>query len=503
MATEMETPVTLSAEQQRRIEIVERYEQVASLVRERRNQAIDKFEEEWKEKATKLFFEQEQRRAELVKEYVARGFTERRATAEAALQFAAAMEALTSEKYEAAKKLDETLEKPIRWRDWLQKEAEQNPEDPVLATLLQEDSEIDHDAAVEGFAKRPPPERVLTNLFVEHDDKTGASHYKRGPVTVFTDVGERLDVKKVDARDIEAALKVAAQKFDMEKGLLLVGDTAFKVQAAEIAGKLGYKLRNVEPEVLAAYRRGLEQSAPELARATKPSVERGITGEARSVDVDRARGEQLVFVDPAAAMDAKWANALTQAGARFTQVPQAMLAPPFGAMSPVAVVLPDDRTQKALETWRGIDPKLMQQFARADLRQPDGGLKLDEQARKVFVERGMINENGAITPAGVDVLLVRDDHVIRARHDSRLKQVFAPDAALKTSFEFVREAQGELKAGKEQGAAVEQSEKAKEFAQKKELDRGDEARDEAAQRERDEVQQRRQKRREHAIGLGL
>ena len=305
------------------------------------------------------------------------------------MQFAAAMEALTSEKYEAAKKLDETLEKPVRWRDWLQKEAEQNPEDPVLATLLQEDSEIDHDAAVEGFAKRPPPERVLTNLFVEHDEKAGVSHYKRGPVTVFTDVGERLDVKKVDARDIEAALKVAAQKFDMEKGLLLTGDTAFKVQAAEIAGKLGYKLRNVEPEVLAAYRRGLEQSAPELVRATKPSVERGIAGEARAVDVDRARGEQLLFVDPAAALDARWSDALSRAGARFTSVPQAMLAPPLGAVSPVAVMLPGDRTQKALETWRGIDPKLMQQFARADLRQPDGGLKLDERARKVFVERGL------------------------------------------------------------------------------------------------------------------
>jgi hypothetical protein len=84
--------------------------------------------------------------------------------------------------------------------------------------------------------------------------------YTRGLTVAVRDVGDRLDVRKTDDRDVEAALKIAAKKFDVDKGLLLTGDTAFKVRAAEISGKLGYPLQNTEPEVLRAWMRGKQVS---------------------------------------------------------------------------------------------------------------------------------------------------------------------------------------------------------------------------------------------------
>jgi hypothetical protein len=84
------------------------------------------------------------------------------------------------------------------------------------------------------------------------------------------DVGDRLDVRKTDDRDIEAALKIAAKKFDIDKGLLLTGDNAFKVRAAEIRGRLGYPLQNTEPEVLRAWMKGKHFSPKGLNTARMP-----------------------------------------------------------------------------------------------------------------------------------------------------------------------------------------------------------------------------------------
>jgi uncharacterized protein YoaH (UPF0181 family) len=444
----------LTAEQQRRIEIFERYNQVAGPVRDARNQAIEAFELEWREKSVQLFHAQEQRRVELTKEMTAKGVSGPVAISTVVFQIAKETEDRLIEKDGLARKLDESLTLPKRWREYLEEEAQRLPGDPVIATLLQEHSALDHDAGIDGLRKSPPPERLLSELSLVDDGK-GITSFKRGMTTVFRDVGQRLDVQRVDNRDIEAALRVAAQKFDVDKGLLLTGDTAFKACAAEIAGRMGLKLRNSEPEVLAAWEKGRQQQA-QIMPSIKPSVERGIAGDVREPGVDRARGEQILVVDPGAAR--AWGNQIEASGAEFVA----------GSNSQIHIRLPGDRTEEALAAWRGLPHETMQAFARADLSKPDGGLSLEDKDRRVLVERQMIKEDGSITPAGMDVILVRDDHVLRSRLQPELKQVFAPGAEIKTSHEFVRQAQGDLAAGQTHATGQEQSEKAKEFTQVKE-----------------------------------
>jgi len=449
--------LVLTAEQQRRVEIFEMYERISAPAREKRNRALDDFEREWREKWVQRFTAQEEARLKQIDKLRAEGVPEPQALALSLFEAAKDQEAYIVEKDAAARKLDESLERPLSWREFLKQQAAELPGDPTVATLLQEAQSVDVDAAVDGFLKSPPPSRVLSDLSAvrENDDVIA---YKRGLQTAFRDVGARLDVQKIDDRDIEAALKVAAQKFDVEKGLLLTGDTAFKTRAAEIAGRLGLKLRNLEPEVLHAWEKG-RKSMPELTRNVAPSVERGITGELADPRIDRVRGEQLLFIDPQAAK--AWGKRLAELDAEFVSTGENKRGPEMMMATMIALRLPGDRVQEALARWRGVPHDIMQEFARADLSKPDGGLKLSNNARKVLVEREMIDEKGNLTPAGVDVILVRDDHVLRSRRDPALKQVFAPGVEMKTSFEFVREAAGELAAGKDRDLSKEADERQK------------------------------------------
>lgn len=438
----------LTEEQRRRLEIFERYEKIAGPVRQARNAAIEAYEKEYREKAVQLFQAQEQRRVERLAELTASGVSEQVALTQIAFEIAKETEDALIARDEAAREMDRKLERPKKWREFLEEEAQRNPGDPVIAALLQENSALDHDLAVEGFLKSPPPQRLLSELSLVEQD--GVTLFKRGMTTVFKDVGPRLDVQRVDDRDIEAALRVAAQKFDTEKGLLLTGDTAFKARAAEIAGRMGLKLRNVEPEVLAMWQKGLQQRA-EIMPSIAPSVERGIVGDLREPGVDRVRGEQILIVDKAVVR--AWGEALEKAGVEFVAVPT--------SAGQIAIKLPGDRTQIALENWRSLPYTTMQAFARADLSKPDGGLKLDENDKRILVQRQMLRDDGTITPAGMDVILVRDDHVIRSRTQPELKQVFAPQAELKTSFEFVRQAAQELGEDRTHDTAAEAAEKQK------------------------------------------
>ena len=84
-------------------------------------------------------------------------------------------------------------------------------------------------------------------------------HYERDHKRVITDRGDRLDVHETNDQEIEAALRIAAQKFDLETGLDLTGGEEFRTRAAEIAGRLGYKIQN--PDLQAAWQVGHAKSA--------------------------------------------------------------------------------------------------------------------------------------------------------------------------------------------------------------------------------------------------
>jgi hypothetical protein len=119
--------------------------------------------------------------------------------------------------------------------------------DPVAARMLDEErARAQIPEAVKGKRVAPVEPAVLEGLTHEIEDGPGgkAIHYARDGERVMSDRGERVDLYKLDDREIEAALRLAAQKYDMDKGLVLTGSREFQQRAAEVAGRMGMKIQN-------------------------------------------------------------------------------------------------------------------------------------------------------------------------------------------------------------------------------------------------------------------
>ena len=134
----------------------------------------------------------------------------------------------------------------------------------------------------------------LSATFGAEKDGLVPVHYERDHKRVITDRGDRLDVHETSDQEIEAALRIAAQKFDLEAGLDLTGGEEFRTRAAEIAGRLGYKVQN--PDLQAAWQAG-------HAKAAEMSPAADITGQAavlaRVAEVDNARTGAAAGTGPA------------------------------------------------------------------------------------------------------------------------------------------------------------------------------------------------------------
>ena len=403
----------LSVEQQKRLDLLHDYEELSAPQRNERNTAIDAFDADWRERWMKLQGEVEEARAKRAEALTSEGVDAHLHDSLLAKETASLVEEFEAKKDAAARDLDKSMPRPARWVDFLGEKAQENPGDPVLESLLEEAKKAP-DSGIEGFGGVPAKAVTLSDL-VHNIDKDGQIHYKRGLRTVIHDRGSRLDVQRNDDRDIEAALKISAQKFDLQKGLMLTGDLAFKVKAAEIAGKLGYPLQNSEPEVLMAWKKGRDTN-PQLKRAVVPSVERGITGDlAVPKPIAERTGPVQLRADP-----------LTVAAA------DALGVTPNGDG---VVVMPAERVLAAGAAFRETQNAALHVLAEADLRKPDGGVdigKLKELAPN-------LTSNGSLTELARDVVIVRDDRVIRTRESlgKELEPVFK--VAYMTAGERVRE----------------------------------------------------------------
>lgn len=406
---------SLSDEQKKRIILLGEYEDQTSEPRHDRNVAIDSFDRDWQKRWMDLQSEVESVRANRSEQLLREGAPLETHPAILAKETAAVIERFESDKDVAARKLDATLPKPKRWLDFLQEQKLEHPDDPTLDSLIEE-AKKSPDAGVEGFERTPPKKVVLADL-AHVVEKDGSVAYKRGLFTAIQDRGTRLDVKKLDDRDIEAALKIAAQKFDMQKGLMLTGDVAFKARAAEIAGRLGLPLQNAEPEVLMAWKKGRDQNK-ELSRNVIPSVERGITG-------DLAPSKPLVELN---------GPVLLRADERtLTNLEKIGLSPDGEGI----VSMPAERVMAANAAIRELPTEALAMISRADLEKPDGGLS--PEAKKLLAAEGMLDPQGNLTPVAKDVVVVRDDRVLRTRESlpQHAKEVFG--LGYKTSGDYLRE----------------------------------------------------------------
>lgn len=411
---------SLSDEQRKRIGLLNEYETQTSEPRLERNTAIEAFDKDWQKRWMDLQSEVELARATRSEQLLREGAPIETHPAILAKETAALIERYEAEKDIAARKLDATLPKPKRWLDFLQEQKHEHPDDPTLDSLIEEAKKAP-DAGVEGLEKTPPKKVVLADL-AHVVEKDGSVTYKRGMFTAIHDRGTRLDVKKTDDRDIEAALKIAAQKFDLQKGLMLTGDAAFKVRTAEIAGRLGLPLQNSEPEVLMAWKKGRDQNK-DLARVITPSVERGITGDlAPARPLVDLSGPVLLRADPHT----------------LSNLDKLGLHPDGEGI----VAMPAERVMAANAAIRELPTEALAMISRADLAKVDGGL--DADAKKVLAAEGMLDPSGNLSAVAKDLIVVRDDRVLRTRESmpEHSREMFGVD--YRTSSEYLAERKQEV-----------------------------------------------------------
>ena len=428
----------LTDEQQKRIALLEVFEAKTAPEREIRNAGIDQHEQEYREKWLQLQSSMEATRGELHARLKGLNASEQSISASVAIELAKLTEGYYAEKDKAARELDGTLVKPQSWLDFLKESKLEQPNDPIIDSLIEEAQKAP-DSGLDGFTKQTAPNMVLADLHAR-EGKDGVMEYTRGLTVAVRDVGDRLDVRKTDDRDIEAVLKIAAKKFDVDKGLLLTGDTAFKVRAAEIGGKLGYPLQNTEPEVLRAWMRG-KQVSQGLERARIPSVDAGITGDPATNLTMAPVGKTLLRADQRT-MDALTKNPV--AGIEL--------------LGKDKISMPDERMLAANASINDLGYQAIQQIARADLEQHNGGV--DPGSVDLLREKGILDADGKLTQLGTDMVMVRDDRVIREREALEPAQKDKIAQYFKTSGDHVREALLEER----QKAAPEVAEEKKEQA---------------------------------------
>ena len=170
-------------------------------------------------------------------------------------------------------------------------------QDAEAAKLLEVERQRTHapDMTIRGQRMAGMEPVVLEGLTheIEGSDKGSAVHYLRDSSRVMTDRGDRLDVYRMNDREIEAALRLAEQKFDMDKGLVLTGSREFQERAAEIAGRLNLKIQNEDLQT--HWQKG--QSVVNNGNEIPPSPAAGGIEQARDPVTEVQAIEQPVAID--------------------------------------------------------------------------------------------------------------------------------------------------------------------------------------------------------------
>ncbi len=411
----------LTPEQQQRIALLDAFEAITAPERNIRNSGIDQHEQKFREKWLQLQSSLEATRGDLHAKLKGMNASEPSIAASVAIELAKLTESYYAEKDKAARQLDGQLARPKSWLDFLKESKLEQPDDPLFDSLIEEALKAPA-TGLESFTTQSAPNIVLADLHAR-EGKDGVMEYTRGLTVAVRDVGDRLDVRKTDDRDIEAALKIAAKKFDVDKGLLLTGDTAFKIRAAEISGKLGYPLQNTEPEVLRAWMRG-KQVSQGLERTRIPRVDAGITGDPVNNLTMAAVGQSILRADP-----------------RTIEVLRKNPVAGVELVGDDKVSMPDARMLAAHASIKDLGYQAIHQIARADLEQQDGGVGGGApDVVNLLLEKGILDTEGKLTQLGTDVVMVRDDRVIRERESLDPSQRATIGQYFKTSGDYVREA---------------------------------------------------------------
>ena len=141
------------------------------------------------------------------------------------------------------------LPRTLVWRDWLEQQAAPPIEDESAKAALRgiryrerrNDNQKKNGIEGEELEALKP---VLSKLHHEIDHRRQLIHYRDAQGRdLFTDTGPRIDVHDRAESTVEAALRIAAQKYG---AVDITGSSAFREQAARAAARLGIEVRDAD-----------------------------------------------------------------------------------------------------------------------------------------------------------------------------------------------------------------------------------------------------------------
>ncbi|OIQ97836.1 DNA primase TraC [mine drainage metagenome] len=278
--------------------LLREYAVLAEPVRAQRAKAQYDLDARHREQREALFGSLDQLRADKMREL--NGMAEEHRRSLIAIEVAKAVEAMQKQQMSERRSLQSELPDVPSYRNFLEDRA---ANDPVAARMLDEErSRGQVPEAVKGKRVSSLEPAVLEGLTHEIEDGPAgkAIHYARDGERVMSDRGERVDLYKMDDREIEAALRLAEQKYDMEKGLVLTGSREFQQRAAEVAGRMGLKIQNEDLRKAWEQGRLTALQADEAEHALAATVMNGSAeplgsiARPSSLEASRAQGDQAV-----------------------------------------------------------------------------------------------------------------------------------------------------------------------------------------------------------------
>jgi hypothetical protein len=187
----------------------------------------------------------------------AQGLDARTADALFAFKAAAAREQMAKRQRDERLALGTELSRGMVWRVWLEREAARGDEAAQAALrgirYREQRRRKAESNGIEGEAldpltelherlRRGPEDLVLATLSAERDRLGQHITYRRAEVTAFVDRGPRIDMVAKDEAALEAALRLASEKYGGQ--VLLTGSVEFQGRAARMATRLGIRVTN-------------------------------------------------------------------------------------------------------------------------------------------------------------------------------------------------------------------------------------------------------------------
>lgn len=165
------------------------------------------------------------------------------------------------------------LPRTMVWRDWLEQQAAPPIEDESAKAALRgiryrerrNDNQKKNGIEGEELEALKP---VLSELHHEIDHRRQLIHYRDAQGRdLFTDTGPRIDVHDRAESTVEAALRIAAQKYG---AVDITGSAAFREQAARAAARLGIQVRDADlQKVWQLEREAMQPKQPQRGDETR------------------------------------------------------------------------------------------------------------------------------------------------------------------------------------------------------------------------------------------